>query len=134
MGERYGLGLAEPREKARSVIASCNAAPHIAAPHIAAPHIAAPRNAVNASRVNLSELLLAKLRELIREAITELLSDGDVLARISVQREPRLPAHPCHITFIVTSIKTGRYSMLAFHSPHSGAPRSTGWDRAGSTR
>jgi hypothetical protein len=68
----YGLGLAEAREKARSVIASCNAA----------PHIAAPRNAVNASRVNLSELLLAKLRELIREAITELLSDGDVLARI----------------------------------------------------
>jgi hypothetical protein len=120
----YGLGLAEAREKARSVIASCNAA----------PHIAAPRNAVNASRVNLSELLLAKLRELIREAITELLSDGDVLARIMVQREPRLPAHPCHITFIVTSIKTGRYSMLAFHSPHSGAPRSTGWDRAGSTR
>lgn len=125
----YGLGLAEAREKARSVIASCNAAPHIAA-----PHIAAPRNAVNASRVNLSELLLAKLRELIREAFTELLSDGDVLARIRVQREPRLPAHPCHITFIVTSIKTGRYSMLAFHSPHSGAPRSTGWDRAGSTR
>lgn len=73
----YGLGLAEAREKARSVIAACNAAPHIAA-----PHIAAPRNAVNASRVNLSELLLAKLRELIREAITELLSDGDVLARI----------------------------------------------------
>jgi hypothetical protein len=73
----YGLGLAEAWEKARSVIAWCNAAPHIAA-----PRNAAPRNAVNASRVNLSELLLAKLRELIREAITELLSDGDVLARI----------------------------------------------------